>query len=382
MKPALRCSELDRILACPGSLTLNAIVAKRQGDEGDMGTFLHWLAHSKLKLESGARGHIGEQPAMPPGIELNAWIADFYVRTVRELIPAHWSLESELDLAHDFTRFTLTGHPDDVGINMDVTEAIVTDLKSGYDPVDPADENEQVLGYAVLLKTAYPTLRRITGYIVQPRNDEDEGFARVSPPMVLEGDELEAAVAGFERRVNAALDRPMELESSKKACRWCSVGIQCPALQKELQLMKHTLTPAELARIKATPDDGLLGDWVIQARTLRQPTEDAEEMLKERVSANGYVDAGVGTRITMKIQGGSYEFPDKPAFYAKLSELVPDAEERAKVLKFSMTEAKNVIADTRGIPKTSRNGVSGQSVVDAELRPLVIQGERRVLQFQ
>lgn len=377
----LRCSELSRILACPGSLTLNAIVQKRQGDEGDMGTFLHWLAHSKLRLEHGARGEIGEQPPMPKGVELNAWIATFYVRVVRELIPAHWSLESELDLAHSFARFDLTGHPDDVGINADVTEAIIADLKSGYDPVDPADENEQVLSYAVLLRMAYPTLRKITGYIIQPRNDEDEGLRRVSEPMVLEGDALDAAIAGFEARVNAVLDRPMELESSKKACRWCSVSVQCPALQKELQLMKHTLTAGELSRIKATPDDALLGDWVISARTLRQPTEDAEEMLKERVSANGYVDAGVGTRITMKVQGGSYEFPDKAAFYAALAELVPDPGQRARALKFSMSEIVAILAERFGVPKTGKAPKTGTSIRDENLKPLTVQGERRVLMF-
>ena len=227
---------------------------------------------------------------------------------------------------------------------------------------------------------AYPSLTQICAYLIQPRNDEDEGYER-SSGVVFKGELLEKAAASLEARINAVLDRPMALESSKKACRWCSVGIQCPALQKELSNMKHTLTAAELSRVKAVPDDAVLGDWIIQARTLRQPTEDAEEMIKERIAKTGYVDAGVGTRITMKIQGGSYEFPDKPAFYAALARLIPDPAKRAQALKFSVTESKNLIAEVRGIPKTSKAGVSAASVFDQELRPLCVQGERRVLQF-
>ncbi len=380
MTAVLRCSELDRVLSCPGSLTLNAIVQKRQGEEGTEGTYLHWLAHSKLMAECGAHGDIGPQPQTPPGIQLNAWIAEYYLRSVRETVPPDWSLECEVTMEHDFSGFTLTGHADDVAISPDGTEAMLFDLKTGYDPTDQADENTQLLGYSVLLLMAYPTLKKITAYLVQPRNDEDEGFQRVSS-VVIDGAVLANAATWLEAQINAALAQPTELNSGRRQCRWCSVSVQCPALQAELQLMKHTLTPEELARIKAVPDDAQLGDWVISARTLRQPTEDAEGMLKTRIEAKGYVDAGVGTRITMKIQGGSYSFPDKPAFYAALTELVPDAATRAKALKFSVTETRDLIAEVMGVPKSGKAPVTATGVFDAKFRPLVVQGERRLLQF-
>lgn len=345
-----------------------------------MGTFLHWLAHSKMILEDGARGDIGAQPPMPPGIELNAWIAQFYLRTVREIVPADWSLECEVALEHSFARFTLTGHIDCVAMSPDATEAIIFDLKSGYDPVDPAEENEQVLGYTVELKMAYESLRKISGYIVQPRNDEDEGLPRVSPPMILEGDALDAAVAGFEARVNDALDKPMELESSKKACRWCSVSVQCPALQKEQQLMKHTLTKEELSRVKAVPDDALLGDWVIAGRTLRQPTEDATELLRTRIKERGYVDAGGGTRITIKTSRGSYKVVDPQALWQSIKGLLSEARMAASA-KWSMTTLKDSISEELGCPKTGKAQVTSETVFAQKVAPFVEQGERDTFIF-
>ena len=35
MIPTIRASSLDRVLSCPGSLTVNAIVKPRDGDDGD-----------------------------------------------------------------------------------------------------------------------------------------------------------------------------------------------------------------------------------------------------------------------------------------------------------------------------------------------------------
>ena len=92
-----------------------------------------------------------------------------------EVTPDGWSLEVEVPLAYEFQfekpvpyrhrrwvdgapvirsrlagGFVLSGHIDSCSINPDATEAIGWDLKTGYDPVDPADQNWQILGYAVL----------------------------------------------------------------------------------------------------------------------------------------------------------------------------------------------------------------------------------------
>ncbi len=381
MTPTLRCSELDRILACPGSLTLNAIVQHRQGDEGAEGTALHYLAHTKMVDEMAAVGDLGATPEMPASLSFSVWIADFYASFVKETVPSDWSLECECALAFEWPRFTLSGHIDSVAISPDVTEAIGFDLKSGYDPVDIAEQNEQVLGYAVLLIRAYPTLKKITFYVVQPRNDEDEGFQRVSS-VTIDGAIIERAAASLETRINAALDNGMEVETGRRQCKWCSAATICPAQIQLREEMKSRLTPELLETIKAVPDDALLGDWVISGRVINRAMEDAETLLKERIAANGSLTAGDGTLVTIKKQGGSYSFPNPGAFYSATRRLLPDDETYAATVKPSVTKTREAIAKALGLPKTSSKGRSAASVFDEELKPLCEQGEKSILVFQ
>lgn len=380
MKPTWRCSSLDRNLACHGAQTLEDRIAPRQGDDGLEGTALHWLAHSRMQLELGAVGELGPTPEIPKSVGFSAWIAGYYFDFVSQTVPRDWSLEVEAALAYEFPRFILSGHIDSLGMNADATEAIFFDLKTGYDPVDPAEENWQCLGYGVLLLQAYPTLRKITAYIVQPRNDEDEGYQRISPPMVLEGERLQAAAAHLESEINAALDDWRTLDDGTRQCKWCRCALQCPATINRRETMKHTLTDAELERIKQVPDDATLAAWVISGRILNRPLEDATEMAKERIAANGSLSDGM-TTITAKTGPGAYKYPDPVAFFGALRRRLPEDSQLAKAVKFSMTAARDTIAEVTGLPKTSKRGESAQSVVDMELKPLAEQGTRTVLQF-
>lgn len=381
MKPIWRCSSLDRNLACHGAQTLEDRIAPRDGEEGLEGTSLHWLAHSRMQLELGAVGDIGPAPQIPKSVAFSSWIAGYYFDFVAQTVTRDWSLEVEAALAYEFDRFILSGHIDSLGMNAEGTEAVFFDLKTSYDPVDPADSNWQVLGYAVLLLKAYPDLRKLTAYIVQPRNDEDDGFARISEPMVLEGDRLANAPASLEAEINAALDDWRTLDDGPRQCKWCRCALQCPATINRRESMKHTLTDAELERIKQTPDDATLAAWVIAKRVLGRPFDDATDMAKERIAANGSLTDGT-TTITAKVTGGSYSYPDPLAFLRALRRRLPDEAQLAKAIKFSMSGARDVIAEVTGLPKTSKRGESAQAVVDAELKPLAVQGEKTVLMFQ
>lgn len=377
----IRASSLDRVLACNGSLVLVPLVAPREGEEATEGTALHWIGHAKLKQDAGAAGEIGPAPAMPASLSFSAWIAEYYTRFVLETVPPDWSLECEVGLSYMWDQFNLSGHIDCLALNADATEAIGFDLKTGYDPVDAADMNEQVLGYCCLLLRAYPTLRKITFWIVQPRNDEDEGFQRCSS-VTVEGGVLESVPVSLENRLNAALANRMEVSTSMRACKWCPAAPQCPAATALRELMKATLTPEYLAAVKATPDDAALADWVIAGRTLNRPIEDAEKMLKARIKAAGFVDAGQGVRITIKEEGGSYSFPDPVGFYHATRRIIQDDAKYAETVKPSVTKTKEMIAAVTGLPKTAKVGESAASVFDAQLKPLVVQGVRERMVFQ
>lgn len=398
MSFVFRCSSLDRVLHCNGSMTLVPMVAAREGDEGVEGTALHWIAHARMKTELSAGGDIGRQPAMPKSLSFSGWVADYYFDHVKETVPAQWSLECEVPLAYDFSlpapifgvnqdgsqnsidAFTLSGHIDCLALNEEVTEAIGFDLKTGYDPVDPAEENWQLLGYVVLLLFAYPTLRKITFWVIQPRNDEDEGFQRASS-VVIEGERLASATRTLVAELHRAIFNRMEVNTGIKACKWCPAAMQCPAAIELREIMKAHLTPELLAGIKATPDDGALAEWVIAGRTLNRPIEDAEAMLKERIRQNGSAAAPDGTRITMKTQGGSYHFPDPVAFYRETRKLIADDAVYATTIKPSVTKTVEALAKVYGLPKTSKAGPSGRSTFDGALGPLVEQGTKEILVF-
>lgn len=372
---AVRASSLDRILACPGSMTLCARVTPRGGDEALEGTFLHHVAHSQMIATLGAVGDPGPTPEPHPAYAFSNWIAEFYLRTVRETVPPNWSLEVESALAYEMGRFTLSGHIDCVALSPDGTEAIGFDLKTGYDPVDIAEENWQVLGYAVLLTQAYPSLRKITFYIVQPRNDEDEGYQRVSS-VTIDGAVLANATASLTARVNTALDNAMEVETSMKACKWCSAAMICPAQIKLREEMKATLTPEYLETLRATPDDKALTEWVIAGRTINRPFDDATELLKERVKAVGVPG------VSLKPKPGRYNVLDPLAFYVAARYRLPDDAAYARTVTPSMTKLKEELAAATGLPKTSKAGQSVASVFDAEFRPLCEQTISEQLVFQ
>lgn len=403
MIPTIRASSLDRVLSCPGSLTVNAVVKPREGDDGDEGTFCHWISAQRIKTEMGAIGDIGAQPRGP--FPHSTWISDYYVRHVMEVTPADYSLECEAALAYEFTAdapkrirtiewlpgprpvpllrvgayagFILSGHIDCLALSPDATHAIGWDLKTGYDPVDCADSNWQILGYCVLLKRAYPGLLSVTFYIVQPRNDEDEGYERISVVTITD---LDAATATLATKIADAISRPLELNTTIKGCKFC-VGCSCPAIRAEQEKMKLTMTEEALAGLKAEPDDETLAEFAIGAKLLAKPTEDAKAILNARLDKVEQIVGADGTIITKQIQKGAWKVNDEQAFFRAMREVLPSDEQLARVTKPSMTALKDEIAKAMNVPKTSKNGVSAASVFDSTFAPLATQGVRQLVQF-
>lgn len=410
MKPTFRSSEMDRVLTCNGSITLTRLVAPREGDEGFEGVLLHHLIASRLIAEFGAIPPDGglPPPQVPAGYKLpafSAWIVDWAIRHVRDTIPADWSLMVEVPLAYEYQwrepkmltvvewidgqpvvttkevdGWTNSGHIDVLGISPDGLRSHGIDWKTGRDPVDPAECNEQVNSYICLQKRAWESLTGCTFQIAQPRADEDAGFERVST-VELAGDRLERACAVLDQRVSAAMDNAMEVNSGRKQCRWCPAKLQCEAALADREFMKATLTKESLARVKKKPDDAVIGDWVITMRTLKAAAEEAENMLHERLDASGCVQAGCGTTITRKIQRGSYTVERPQEFMQAFRSILPSEGSLAKCFEPSMTRCKDEIAEVLGVNKTGGAPVTAETIFDAHLRPHTSQGERRVLVF-
>ena len=382
MKPRIRCSELDRILACPGSLTLNARVDPREGDEGLMGTAVHYIAHSRIKAELGAVGDLGPEPDLSKA-KLSEWIANFYVREVQESIPPDWSLECEAALEWEFENFILTGHPDDIGMSPDTTEACGLDLKAGYIPVDIAEENWQMSAYGVLLRLNYPELLKLRYKIVQPRNDEDDGHPRVSEfylePTVDNPDPIGRLVAILEQKINDAIKRDRELETGRVQCRWCSAALQCAAAIKLRDEMKHTLTDEDIADVKRRADDVTLAGWVIAAKTLSRPIEDAMDLAKERIAEVGSIVSAEGETLTVKTSAGSYEVVDPAGYMAAFRTILPGEDDLVACFKPSQTKVKDRISEKMNVPKSGKAAVTSTTIFDGHLRIFVKQNERQTI---
>lgn len=378
MRPTIRASDLDRVLSCNGSLVVTELVDKRESEDGVEGSDLHNYAQTHLVLDHGAETSSAVL-VVQSRFRASEWVADYYVRHVTETVPAEWSLETEAGISYEFPRFTLSGHIDCVAISPDATEAIGFDLKTGRVPVDIAESNEQIFGYACLLKRAYPSLKKVTFWVVQPRNDEDEGYPRKSS-VTLEGERLEAGLGVLESRINAAIDNNLEL-STGPCCKFC-VGCSCPAIRAEQLSMKLKLTPEILATITRTPNDALLGDFVATGKLLAKPLDDATEMLHARLDEKEEIVAGNGTRITRKITKGGYEITQPVDFFTLAKTLLVTDARMANVYKPSMTKLGDELAEVLGVPRTGNAPVTGQSVLDAQFKTFTIQKERRLLLYK
>jgi len=384
MKPRIRCSSLPRIFLCNGSITLNEIVTPRDGDEGFEGTMVHYLIASALIRDHGARAPEGglPPPAVPEGYKLPhsaAWMVDWCVRHILEDIPADWSLEVEAEFEHEFDTWILVGHQDVLAMSPCGRFAKGRDWKTGNKPVEPAETNEQANGYMVENKLAWDDLQSIEFAIVQPRADESTGCQRVSYT-TLEGPALQVAAEVLDARFVKAYNNRMELETGSVQCAYC-VGCSCPALRTDLQNMKLTLTPEMLAAISSEPNDGLLADFVITARTLTRPIADATEMLHERLEKVGTIVADSGATVEGYTQKGSVEINDPIEFMQVVRTDFPTDEQLAPLVSFSTTKIKDGLAAIYNIPKTSKNGDSAQSMYEGKYAQHVTQGVRKMLRI-
>ncbi|HXP60693.1 MAG TPA: DUF2800 domain-containing protein [Dongiaceae bacterium] len=380
MNPIVRCSQLDRLLNCPGSRTLEEIVGKRGGDDGNEGTALHWETAWRLVRELGAAQPEGGLPALS-GPEFGipsyvAWIVDWCFRIVRDEVDPSWALEVEPELSWPFENFTLVGHLDVAATSPDGKESNDFDWKTGRIPVLPADCNWQVAGYMALRRLIYGVDKaRFT--IAQPWNDEAEGYERQSV-VEIEAEALNRNVAEIERRVNAALEDGMLLNTGLSQCKWC-VGCHCPAIQKLLHTMQVRLTPETLAGIKANLDDPLLVNLVADARTLAKPIEDATDMLKDRLKASGPITVGDRT-VTLLTQNAGFRVVNPVGMFGWLKTLLRD-EQLAPALSYPGTRIKDQIAVALDVPKTGKAPVTAKSVFEGGAAAFIEQKTKDVLQF-
>lgn len=413
----VRCSGIDDMTRCHGARLLRAIVGSITGTAASAGNWCHHRAASRLMQEMDAvhaiRGEMTTDPQRLPAPELlpkwkpswfDEWMVDYYLRTVREtadvdmFLEVETGLEWELPLSRPMevtvvewvdgvprlrrrtvTSFLLSGHLDAMAISPDGRYAKAWDLKTGEVPVDPADENWQVLGYILLLFLAYAELQEVTFYIVQPRNDDEEGWPRVSE-VTVKREQMDALRESLTGEVEQALAKEMELSTGWKQCRYCDAATQCGAIRKETEEMKHLMASGELELIQQSPDTERLLEVFLSLKTLNSAYESAAEQVKGRVEqAGGALTWGDGRRAYIKEGNGGRTCQDMKQARERLAPIVGEEWDVCTKLKFD--EAEKACAKALGLPHRSKvpGKDSGASKVKELLAGIVEQKTRKVL---
>jgi PD-(D/E)XK nuclease superfamily len=379
MKPVFRCSELATVLWCPGSklLTGRLRAARKDTTQAAAGKWMHARAAHRLRDEEGATGPVFDLPKFDAN-RFHHWIVDYYIDTVRMYVESQLAIAYEQEMTWEFDRFILSGHMDVFAIDAQATEFTIGDLKSGPDPVTPADENAQVLGYMVLAGLNYPTAQRGNAFLCQPLNNPDDGLERVTVARAENRAALETQARYLERELNHALDRQYDLNSDGwRQCHYCPAALVCPAFLGDLLAMKMTLTPEALAAIPEEPDIERLFEFETAKKKFSDPFDRAHEALKEKVQEMGGAELKDGTKLYVVDRPGKRTITNNALATDRLSDL-PDALFH-ETYSFSAGAIEEALATHRGLPKTSKKGESGQSAYKALLGDITTQAVNKVL---
>lgn len=209
----IRASQLYRVAACPGSLNAESGLPSTQSEDAAEGTMLHTFHPPEKNLEELT--------------DEQSWAVGFYREKSMEIAGENYatskiSYESELEtnIADDIT---LTGHADFIAQTGGL--AIITDAKYGRIPVDPADENWQIMAYAVL---AHDVLfaSKVIGAIIQPRIEREKRVTVVEYGFK----ELQAAREKIAFVADAA-KLNHDLRKGGDHCKYCKALALCPVAQ-------------------------------------------------------------------------------------------------------------------------------------------------------
>jgi PD-(D/E)XK nuclease superfamily len=380
MKPTFRCSSLPTLLLCPGAKALSEHAKPRQtgSSQALAGVWCHARGAQRLRDEESACGPEIVLPDLPAD-RFKEWIASYWVDTVRMFVEPHQGIEYEAEMQWEFDGFILTGHLDMLAIDADATEFVIGDLKSGSDPVTPAPDNAQVLGYSVLAALNYPTVQKGTLFLCQPLADESAGFERVTVSRAPDRKTLDAQVAYLERELNHVLDHELELNSGWRQCHYCPAALICPAFECDISTMRMTLIPAQLAALPSEPSLEKLFAFEAARKQFAEPLDLAHETLKARVAEMGGAELADGTKLLVVDRPGAREITDNAAATQRLNDMPEELFHRC--YKYRPGEMEAALAEWLQLPKTSKKGASGQSAFKERFGDIVKQEMNQVLKI-
>jgi hypothetical protein len=273
-------------MSCPGSLALEADCPNTSSKFSDEGTAAHELAAMCLVSGNYAATHVGERIDLGTRtFEVTRDMAD-HVQTYIDAIHTYVQggelmVEQRVDYSEAIGQPDSFGTSDVIILSKDGSEIQVHDLKFGMGVKVDADENEQLMLYAIGALNEYGLVgdfKTICMVIHQPRlNHLSEWSISLDELMAFKDRAKKAAeVAAMNISVFEANGKPkqLNLEPGDAQCRFCKAKAMCPALLKRVM-------------------DTVADDFVDLDKPIVQQLASAEERI--RLSDNAHLAECLGT---------------------------------------------------------------------------------------
>jgi hypothetical protein len=241
-------SGAHRWLRCPGSVVLEAAYPDTTSTYAREGTAAHELAAIVLETdELNAQRYVDLQIEFDDHGEEVSWrvtqdMADYvddYVKLVRELAEGNMLLvERRVPISHLTGETGATGTSDVVIVDTTGRNLTVVDLKYGMGVRVEAQENPQLMMYALGALHDYDVLgdfETVSMYIHMPRLNFVSEYHIPVPELLKAGEDIRRSAAVC-REAEAAEEEDLAefLEPGEKQCRFCKAKATCRALRADM----------------------------------------------------------------------------------------------------------------------------------------------------
>ncbi len=254
-------SASSRWMNCPGSMVLGRDAPRTSSVYSRWGTAAHEVAALCLTTDCGASNYLNrrmevEGHAIPVDGEMLACVQSYVdlVRSLRDTLGAELLVEQRLDYGTMLNSTEAWGTGDAVLLADD--EIIVIDLKTGMGEKVEAEDNTQLMLYALGAMAAHPrrTFKTVRIMICQPRAGGTTEWTTTVDALLAFAGVAERAVDAVETAELARTDEELAryLVPGEKQCRWCPAAATCPALRAEVAQTVFSTTAA-------SPDDFIDG---------------------------------------------------------------------------------------------------------------------------